>query len=184
MDQPVHYCEAVKAMPAESPHRAYHDMEYGFPLHSDDELFGRLVLEINQAGLSWTTILNKKDNFRKTYSNFRIDAVARYGDSDRDRLLNDPGIVRNRLKVNAAIYNAGVIREIQREYGTFKAWLDSQGNLDRTQWVRLFRKYFRFTGGEITGEFLMSTGYIKGAHSPDCPVYQEVLNENPRWSQF
>lgn len=184
MEQSIHYCEAVKNMPWESPHKAYHDTEYGFPLHSDDELFGRLILEINQAGLSWTTILNKKDNFRRAYSNFNIDSVARYGDSDRKRLLSDPGIVRNRLKVDAALHNAGVIREIQREFGSFKAWLDIQGNLDKPGWIGLFRKYFRFTGGEITGEFLMSMGYLKGAHTPDCPIYQEVLKENPHWSNF
>lgn len=167
-----------------NPHRLYHDQEYGFPLQTDDELFGRLLLEINQAGLSWTTILNKKENFRKAYSNFSIKKVAEYGETDRDRLLSDPGIIRNRLKVDAAIFNAGQIQRIQKEFGSFKNWLETRGNLPKEDWVRLFKKHFRFTGGEITGEFLMSTGYLPGAHKENCPMFQEVLRYSPHWSRF
>jgi DNA-3-methyladenine glycosylase I len=100
-------------------HKQYHDTQYGFPLHSDDELFGRLILEINQAGLSWTTILKKQENFRKAYSAFSIKKVAGYKEKDRERLLNDAGIIRNRLKVDAAIYNAQQILILQKEFGSF-----------------------------------------------------------------
>ncbi len=168
-------------MSAPNPHIEYHDNEYGFPLQSDDELFGRLVLEINQAGLSWTTILNKKDNFFRAYDNFNLKRVAGYGEEDVRRLLNDAGIIRNKLKIAAAIHNAGIILELQREHGSFRNWLDAQHPLDKTAWVKLFKKTFKFTGGEITNEFLMSTGYLPGAHVPECPVYKEILSLGPKW---
>src|SRR5690606_38996811 len=116
------YCDAAPGHPFHGP---YHDYEYGFPLNEDDELFERLVLEINQAGLSWLTILKKRDAFRTAYSGFDIDAVAAYGDADRARLLADTGIIRNRLKVDAAIDNARRLIAIREEYGCFKAWLDA-----------------------------------------------------------
>jgi len=151
-------------------HKIYHDTQYGFPIESDDELFGRLILEINQAGLSWTTILKKQDNFRKAYSKFRIKKVAAYGEKDRERLLNDAGIIRNRLKVDAAIYNAQQILLLQKEHGSFKGWIDFHHPLEKAEWVKLFKKTFRFTGGEIVNEFLMSTGYLRGAHTLECPI--------------
>ena len=102
------YCKAIAYMPDErrAIHKAYHDQAYGFPIHNDDELFCRLVLEINQAGLSWETILKKEVTFRKAYSNFNLRKVAAYTEADRERLMADPGIIRNRLKINAAIENA------------------------------------------------------------------------------
>src|SRR5690242_3495809 len=118
------YCDFVQNAGKDTIHRNYHDKEYGFPLHSDDELFARLVLEINQAGLSWQTILNKKDNFFKAFDNFNIDKVARYSEKKKEKLLQDAGIIRNRLKVEAAISNAKVIKDIQKEFGSFKNWLD------------------------------------------------------------
>ena len=136
-------------------HKVYHDHHYGFPIASDDELFCRLVLEINQAGLSWTTILNKQENFRKAYHNFSIKKVAGYKQKDIDRLLNDAGIIRNRLKVNANT---------------------------KTEWTLLFKKTFSFTGGEIVNEFLMSTGYLPGAHDENCPVHKKVLKTKPAWA--
>lgn len=172
------YCEVA---PGHEFHGPYHDFEYGFPLHDDNELFERLILEINQAGLSWLTILKKRDAFRKAYRGFEIDRVARFGDRDRERLLADAGIIRNRLKVDAAIDNARRIQAIQREHGSFKAWLDAQHPLPKDEWVRLFKKTFRFTGGEIVGEFLMSTGYLPGAHHDKCPVYRKVLKAKPAW---
>lgn len=162
-------------------HKHYHDKEYGFPLADDDELFARLVLEINQAGLSWTTILNKKDNFFKAYDNFSIKKVAKYNQKKIDALLNDAGIIRNRLKVNAAIENAKKILEIQKEHGSFKKWLDKNHPLTKEEWVKLFKKHFRFTGGEIVNEFLMSTGYLPGAHAEDCPVYKKIIKLKPVW---
>ena len=164
-------------------HVHYHDHEYGFPIESDDELFGRLLLEINQAGLSWTTILNKKENFRKAYSNFSIKKVANYNEDDRARLLSDAGIIRNKLKVNAAIENARTILDLQNEHGSFKAWLNLHHPKTKDEWVKLFKKTFKFTGGEITNEFLLSTGYLKGAHDDNCPIHHRVMKQSPAWSR-
>lgn len=168
------YCAFVRDLPADNVHRQYHDHQYGFPLTDDNELFGRLILEINQAGLSWELILKKADNFRAAYANFDIDTVAGYTDEDRARLLQDAGIIRNKLKVNAAIHNAQQIQKLQAEFGSFKAWLDHHHPMPKADWVKLFKKTFKFTGGEITGEFLMSTGYLPGAHDADCLVGQAL----------
>ena len=174
------YCEAA---PGHEFHGPYHDREYGFPLHDDNELFERLVLEINQAGLSWLTILKKREAFKKAYRGFDIDKVARFNERDRARLLADAGIIRNRLKVDAAIDNAKKVKELQREYGSFKAWIDAHHPLTKDEWVKVFKKTFRFTGGEIVGEFLMSTGYLPGAHHENCPVYRKILKAKPAWRQ-
>ena len=155
-------------------HKLYHDTQYGVPIADDDELFGRLLLEINQAGLSWTTILKKQDHFRRAYSGFSIAAVAAYTEADRQRLLQDAGIIRNRLKVDAAIYNAQVILQLQQSHGSFKKWLEAHHPQDKAAWVKLFKKHFRFTGGEIVNEFLMSTGYLPGAHTEGCPLYRQA----------
>ena len=164
------YCAHVATLPADSVHRNYHDTQYGFPVHSDDELFGRLILEINQAGLSWTTILNKQANFKKAFDGYRIARIAAYDAKDVARLLGDAGIVRNRAKIAAVIYNAQQVEALQMEFGSFKDWLNEQGNLELDQWVRRFKRTFKFTGGEITREFLVSTGYLPGAHATDCPI--------------
>lgn len=181
----MNYCEFCNALPENSgnPNKAYHAEAYGFPIEGDNELFGRLVLEINQAGLSWTTILNKQAAFQTAYSGFDIAAVAAYTEADRERLLADAGIIRNRLKVNAAIHNAQQILLLQEEYGSFKNWLDAHHPLALPQWVKLFKRHFKFVGGEIVNEFLMSTGYLKGAHVEDCPVYDKVLAHGPKWTQ-
>ncbi len=172
MEKPSSYCEYVKNLPEDNIHRVYHDTQYGFKIDSDNELFGRLILEINQAGLSWTTILNKQDNFRTAFSNFDIKKIADYGKSDISRLLANSGIVRNKLKINAVIFNARKIVELQKKYGSFKSWLKikNDSNLNLTNWVALFKENFKFTGNEITKEFLTSTGYIKGAHIETCPI--------------
>ncbi len=162
-------------------HRHYHDYYYGFPIHDDNELFGRLILEINQAGLSWETILRKEQTFREAYSNYDIATVAAYTDADRERLLNNAGIIRNRLKINAAIENAKKIQVLQSEFGSFENWLASHHPKDKEAWVKLFKKTFKFTGGEIVGEFLMSIGYLKGAHDEDCPVHQQIMQIQPKW---
>lgn len=159
----------------------YHDTEYGFPLRSDDLLFERLVLEINQAGLSWLTILKKREHFRRAYDGFRVGPVAAYGDFERDRLLGDAGIVRNRLKVNAAIENARRILSLQETHGSFAGWLDAHHPLTRSEWQTLFRKTFVFTGGQIVGEFLLSTGYLPGAHRESCPVFAKIESLAPPW---
>lgn len=166
------YCKFALDHPFHGP---YHDNEYGFPLRDDNLLFERLILEINQAGLSWLTILKKREGFRAAYSNFDIDAIAAYDENDRLRLLNDTGIIRNCLKIDAAIANARRLIEIRNEYSSFSAWLDHYHPLSKQEWMKLFKKTFRFTGGEIVGEFLMSTGYLPGAHEQSCPVYPYYL---------
>jgi DNA-3-methyladenine glycosylase I len=173
------YCDAAAGHPFHGP---YHDREYGFPLSDDAGLFERLTLEINQAGLSWLTILKKRDAFRKAFDDFDIDVVASYGAPERERLLGDAGIIRNRLKIDAVIDNARRLVDIRSEYGSFAGWLDAHHPLTKPEWVTLFRRTFRFTGGEIVGEFLMSTGYLPGAHRDDCPVHAEILRHNPRWA--
>src|SRR5258706_8798817 len=142
------YCEVVETLPATNVHRIYHDTAYGFPIASEDELFERLVLEINQAGLSWNSILLKQKNFKKAYHNFNIKKVAKYGARDRARLLKDAGIIRNRLKVDAAIFNANVILQIQKDFGSFKSWLDKNNTLKKEGWTKLLKKTFHFTGRE------------------------------------
>jgi DNA-3-methyladenine glycosylase I len=177
------YCKVVTTMDKDNVHVHYHDKEYGFPIAEDNELFARLILEINQAGLSWTTILNKKDNFYAAFDQFDIDKVARYGARQRERLLNDAGIIRNRLKVDATIENAKKLKEIQKEFGSFKKWLDEHHPLSKEEWVKLFKKTFKFTGGEIVGEFLMSTGYLPGAHVEGCHIYKKVIKSKPAWAR-
>ena len=178
------YCTAIETMQSEERktlHKNYHDNYYGFPIHDDNELFGRLILEINQAGLSWETILKKETSFRKAYSNFNIKKVANYTEADRERLLADAGIIRNKLKVNAAIENAKTILELQKEFGSFEKWLEHHHPKTKDEWVMLFKKTFRFTGGEIVNEFLMSIGYLRGAHSENCSVYKKILKQKPMW---
>ncbi len=178
------YCQVIERLVGQRKelHRLYHDKQYGFPIHDDDELFCRLILEINQAGLSWETILKKQATFRKAYSGFSIRKVARYTERDRKRLLADPGIIRNRLKVNAAIENAQTILRLQKEHGSFEEWIYLHHPLAKEDWVKLFRKNFRFTGGEIVNEFLMSIGVLPGAHEKSCPVFARVLKAKPRWA--
>jgi DNA-3-methyladenine glycosylase I len=162
-------------------HGPYHDHEYGFPVEDESKLFERLLLEINQAGLNWELILKKRDGFRKAYSGFDVDQVADYGETDRVRLLDDADIIRNRLKINAAIVNAQVIRNMRSSHGGFAEWLRAHHPLDKDGWVKLFKKTFKFTGGEITGEFLMSIGYLPSPHREDCPVYRQIELLNPPW---
>lgn len=180
------YCRAIENMvdDRKALHKAYHDHLYGFPIHDDNELFCRLVLEINQAGLSWETILKKEATFRKAYDNFTIEKVAAYTEFDRERLMSDAGIIRNRLKINAAIENAKTILQLQKEHGSFEKWLNVQHPKTKEQWVKLFKKTFKFTGGEIVNEFLMSVGYLPGAHSADCVIYSEILKTRPMWQEI
>jgi len=169
------YCDVAPGHPFHGP---YHDTEYGFPIRDDDRLFERLVLEINQAGLSWLTILKKREAFRTAFDDFDLARVARYDARHRARLMNDAGIIRNRLKIDAAIENAKRILAL----GSFAQWLDDHHPLTKEEWVKLFKKTFVFTGGEITGEFLLSTGYLPGAHASTCPVYRRVLRAKPPWA--
>jgi DNA-3-methyladenine glycosylase I len=175
------YCEFVRSLPPDHVHARYHDDEYGFPLRDDARLFERLALEINQAGLSWLTILNKKDGFIRAFDGFDLDRVAGYGQDEIARLLADASIIRNRKKIEAVIENARRLLAIRGEYGSFAAWLDHHHPLDKDEWRKLFKRTFVFTGGEIVGEFLMSTGYLPGAHEPNCPVYAQIAELRPAW---
>jgi DNA-3-methyladenine glycosylase I len=175
------YCQFCENLPLDNVHRLYHDELYGFPIESDDELFGRLILEINQAGLSWQTILNKEQNFRAAFDNYNIQKIANYKDDNIAELLSNAGIVRNKLKVNSVIYNAQVAQGIINEYGSFKAWLDHHHPKNRDEWTKIFKKTFKFTGGEIVNEFLMSCGYLPGAHLESCPIFDRIINLKPNW---
>jgi len=178
------YCSYIPTMQPEARkalHQNYHDNHYGFPIHNDDELFGRLIMEINQAGLSWETILKKEASFRNAYDDFSIQKVAAYTEKDRERLLNDAGIIRNKLKVNAAIENAKTIIGLQSEFGSFEKWLEHHHPKTKAEWIKLFKKTFKFTGGEIVGEFLMSIGFLPGAHDESCPVNALINKQNPMW---
>lgn len=175
------YCDYVKNKGKGTVHEDYHDHEYGFPIKDDNLLFARLILEINQAGLSWETILKKKENFFKAFDNFQIDKVARYSDKKKEKLMQDAGIIRNRLKIEATIDNAKTIKQLQKEFGSFQQWLDHHHPLTKEEWVKVFKKTFRFTGGEIVNEFLMSIGYLPGAHSESCPTFKKIERLKPKW---
>jgi len=169
------YCRVAPGHPFHGP---YHDLEYGFPVADDDRLFERLVLEINQAGLSWLTILKKRDAFRHAYDDFSVDAVSRFTPSRRARLMHNEGIIRNRLKIDAAIENAKRIKALPDSFAT---WLDAHHPRSADEWVTLFRRTFVFTGGEITGSFLISIGFLPGAHDESCPVFKKIARLGPRW---
>jgi DNA-3-methyladenine glycosylase I len=175
------YCDIAPGHPLHGP---YHDHEYGFPVSGDDALFERLVLEIQQAGLSWATILAKRAAFREAFDGFDVARVARFSERSRERLMQNAAIIRNRKKIEAAVANAATIVAIQKTHGSFAKWLETHHPRGKDEWVRLFRKTFVFTGGEITGSFLMSIGYLPGAHETWCPVYAEVLRNRPAWSMY
>jgi DNA-3-methyladenine glycosylase I len=171
------YCNYVEGIKDKNDvDKIYHDKHYGVKIINSNELFCRLVMEINQAGLSWHTILMKEKNFRTAYHNFDIKKVANYKEKDFARLMNDPGIIRNRLKINAAIYNAQKLLEIQKEFESFRKWLDVQAKEykhDKQAWLKLFKKNFKFVGDEIVGEFLMSINMLPGSHGIDCKRYRK-----------
>jgi len=172
------YCKIAPGHPFHGP---YHDREYGFPIRRESALFERLALEINQAGLSWLTMLQKREGFRRAFAGFDPDRVARFGPRERRRLLRDAGIIRNRLKIDAVIENAKRIRKLRETHGSFAKWLDAHHPRSREEWRGLFKETFVFTGGEIVGAFLESTGYLRGAHKPGCPVYAKVAKKRPAW---
>ena len=178
MEKSNSYCNFVNVLPDNNVHKIYHDTQYGFQIDSDNELFGRLILEINQAGLSWNTILNKQNNLRIAFSYFDIQKIANYNEVDIVRLLSDSGIIRNKLKIESIIFNAQKIVDLQNESHSFYSWLESHYPMELKEWIKLFKKVFKFTGREITKEFLTSTGYLKGAHIESCPIFQKVSSHN------
>lgn len=174
------YCRMAPGHPI---HGLYHETEYGFPSGDERVLFERLVLEMNQAGLSWLTILKKRPAFQAAFAGFEVDRVAAFGRPDIDRLLADPGIIRNRLKIEATTENAKRIQALRQSHGSFHGWLEMHHPQPVEAWTRLFRQTFRFTGGQIVNEFLMSVGFLPGAHEPDCPVFARILELSPPWTR-
>src|SRR5690606_27160424 len=126
----------------------------------------------------------KEQSFREAYSNFSIEKIAVYTEKDIERLLADPGIIRNKLKVNAAVENARAILALQEEFGSFEKWLLHHFPKSKEEWVKLFKKTFRFTGGEIVNEFLMSIGYLPGAHEESCPIHAHIIKAGPMWTKI
>ncbi len=173
-------------------YQRYHDQEWGVPLHDDQRLFEFLILEGAQAGLSWSTILNKRDGYRRLYNDFDPQQVARFTPSDIDRLLADPGIVRNRLKVESSVSNAIAFLEIQRRYGSFDAyiWQFVDGHPQQNQWQSLeqvpasteisvqmskaLKKVgFRFVGPTICYAFMQATGMVND-HLTSCFCHSKL----------
>jgi DNA-3-methyladenine glycosylase I len=168
------YCTTAPGHPV---HHSYHETEYGFPLEDEKELFERMLLEIFQAGLSWEIILKKRKGFAKAFHRFNVNKVAAYKAVDVKRLLKDEGIIRNRLKILAAIENAKRLQKLRKEYGSFAKFIAAHHPLTKKEWVRLFKQRFKFMGGEIVGEFLMSIGYLPSPHDVSCPVYKHLKKE-------
>ena len=171
------YCDIA---PGHSLHGPYHDHEYGFPQREEAVLFERLLLEINQAGLSWETMLRKRDGFRAAYSGFEVDRVARYGERDRARLLADPGIIRNRRKIAAAVGNAAVFAAIRQEFGSFDSylwqWTGGKTLVERGPTTSplsdaiskdLKKRGMKFVGSTIIYAYLQAVGVLY-AHEPGC----------------
>jgi len=173
------YCDIAPGHPWHGP---YHEREYGFPLDGDQALFERLCLEIFQAGLSWLIVLKRRAGMNAAFDSFDPAKVAAYGEADVERLLQDPGIIRNRAKVRAIIENANIVLALAAEHGSFAAWLAANHPLSKEDWIKLFRRTFRFTGPEVVNEFLMSISYLPGAHRPDCPVMDEIRRRDPPYA--
>jgi DNA-3-methyladenine glycosylase I len=174
------------------PNITYHDHEWGVPVHDDRLLFEFLILEGAQAGLSWSTILKKRDNYRKAFHGFRPEKIARYGARDVRRLLGDAGIVRNRLKIAATIENAKIFRAVRKEFGTFDAylWKFVGGKPIQNRWPRmadvpartpesdamsrdLLRRGFRFVGSTICYALMQATGMVND-HLVTCPRHAQL----------
>ena len=169
------YCDYCNGLPKNDMHRIYHDEVYGRKCRDDQELFGRLILEINQAGLSWSTILKKSESIRSAYANFNIQQIAGFDEAKINALMNDKGIIRHRGKINAIIHNAQQILTIKEQYRSFFHWIEEKGEITLDEWIKVFKKSFKFVGKEIVKEFLMGTGFIEGAHEPTCPMYTKLI---------
>ncbi len=165
----------------------YHDEEWGVPLHDDQKLFELLILEGFQAGLSWETVLNKRENFRKAFDGFDIAAVAAYDEEKCEEIRQDPGIIRNRLKIHAAVKNARAFLQIQKEYGSFDSWLWSFTDgkvIPESYELRttsplsdeiskdLKKRGMTFVGSTIIYSYLQACGVLN-AHGPMCDLSPE-----------
>ncbi len=173
------YCDVAPGHPYHGP---YHDEEYGFPLDAEHALFERLSLEILQAGLSWLIVLKKREAMRNAFDGFAVDVVAGYGATEVERLLADPGIIRNRRKIAAVIENARRLQALRATHVSFAAWIAGHHPRPLQDWVKAFKASFVFMGEEVVGEFLMSIGYLPGAHREDCPVFTRIASLRPPWT--
>lgn len=172
----------------------YHDEEWGVPVHDDRKLFEMLILEGAQAGLSWITVLKKRDHYKKFFDNFNAKKIAKYDQSQIDELLADPGIIRNRLKVNAAVTNAKLFLEIQKEFGSFDKYiwrfagnkqiqnkfkdlsdLPAKTNESEAMSKDLKKRGFKFVGSTICYAFMQAVGMVND-HTTDCFRYKEIKN--------
>ena len=172
----------------------YHDNEWGVPVHDDRELFEFLTLEAAQAGLSWATVLNKREGYRKAFDNFDIKKVAQYDEKKIAQLLENPEIIRNKLKVNATVVNAGRIIEMQKEFGSFDAYIWSfvDAKTTQNQWQLmgevpaktdasdamskdLKKRGFKFIGTTICYAFMQATGMVND-HTTDCFCYENLTD--------
>jgi DNA-3-methyladenine glycosylase I len=177
---------------ASEPNITYHDNEWGVPIHDDRKLFEFLILEGAQAGLSWTTILKKRENYRKAFDGFDPKKVARYGARDVKRLLGDPGIVRNRLKIAATVANANAFLEVGEEFGSFDnyVWSFVGGKPKQNRWRKmsqvpartaesdamsrdLSKRGFKFVGSTICYAFMQAVGMVND-HLVSCPRHAQV----------
>ncbi|MET2983904.1 DNA-3-methyladenine glycosylase I [Aureibaculum conchae] len=171
---------------------AYHDEEWGVPVYDDDELFEFLILETFQAGLSWITILRKRENFRKAFENFDYKKIAKYGEDKYESLLQDAGIIRNKLKIRATISNAQAFMEVQKEFGSFSEyiWAFTEGKPIKNNFKRLSevpatttlsdkiskdlkKRGFKFVGSTVMYAYMQATGMVND-HVTDCFRYNEV----------
>ena len=168
------YCTYCQNQPEESIHRWYHDTVYGRMSKNDNELFGRLIMEINQAGLSWNIVLRKYDGIKKAYGDFDILKISHFDDQKISHLMNDKNIIRHELKIRCIVYNASQILRIQKEFGTFQRWILENRQNSIENWTKLFKKNFKFVGKEIVKEFLISNGIIEGAHNKDCSSFNKT----------
>jgi DNA-3-methyladenine glycosylase I len=169
---------------------AYHDLEWGMPVHDDRTLFEFLILEGAQAGLSWETILRKRENYRAVFDNFDARKVARYDERKIEKLLGDAGIIRNRLKVNSAVRNAQAFLDIQKEFGSFDAYVwrfvkgktikrkrgaPAQAHTPESDALSrdLVQRGFKFVGSTICYSFMQAVGMVND-HEPGCFRYNQV----------
>ena len=169
------YCDYCNDLDENNIHRIYHDEVYGQKCRDDQELFGRLILEINQAGLSWSTILKKSESIRSAYANFNIEQIAAFDETKINTLMNEKGIIRHRGKIEAIIHNAQRILKIQEQYRSFFHWIEEKGEITLEEWIKVFKKSFKFVGKEIVKEFLMGEGFIEDAHESTCPMYKKLI---------
>lgn len=173
-------------------YEAYHDLEWGVPVKDDDTLFEFLILETFQAGLSWITVLRKRENFRKAFDHFDYKKIAQYNQAKRDALLQNPGIIRNKLKVNATVTNARAFMKVQEEFGSFSNYIwgfidgkpiknafndyrDAPANTELSDTISkdLKKRGFKFVGSTVVYAHMQATGMVND-HEVSCFRYNEV----------